>query len=59
MRIHGRDNNERRGAFVLLTVLVVVAFLALAAYRYNDLMTAEYLATAGSHRAAQARVLAE
>jgi len=48
-----------RKAFVLLTVLVVVAFLALAAYRYNDLMTAEYLASAGAHRAAQSRALAE
>lgn len=50
---------EGRNAFVLLTVLVVVAFLALAAYRYNDLMTAEYLASAGAHRAAQSRALAE
>lgn len=59
MRTSTLHRNDKRGGFVLLTVLVVVAFLALAAYRYNDLMTAEYLATAGAQRAAQARVLAE
>ena len=61
MRIHriSKAARDPRKAFVLLTVLVVVAFLALAAYRYNDLMTAEYLASSGAHRAAQSRALAE
>ena len=53
--LHG---STRRG-FVLLTVLVVVAFLALAAYRYNDLMTSENMAAHGAQRAAQTRALAE
>lgn len=59
LAVRSGGDTSSRGAFVLLTVLVVVAFLALAAYRYNDLMTAEYLASAGAHRAAQSRVLAE
>ena len=48
-----------RKAFVLLTVLVVIAFLALAAYRYNDLMRSEYLASHGAQRSAESRALAE
>jgi hypothetical protein len=42
-----------------LTVLVVIAFLALAAYRYNDLMRSEYLASHGAQRSAESRALAE
>ena len=54
-KLYGRG----RKAFVLLTVLVVIAFLALAAYRYNDLMRSEYLASHGAQRSAESRALAE
>lgn len=48
-----------RSGFVLITVLVVIAFLALAAYRYNDLMRSEYIASHGAQRSAETRALAE
>ena len=54
-KLYGRG----RKAFVLLTVLVVISFLALAAYRYNDLMRSEYLASHGAQRSAESRALAE
>jgi len=47
----------RRGV-VLLTVLVIVVLLTLAAYQYSELMTAEYKAADSAVRAAQARALA-
>jgi len=43
----------------LITVLIVIAFLALAAYRYNDLMRSEYIASHGAQRSAETRALAE
>src|SRR4051812_34286148 len=49
---------SRRG-FVLLAVLVVIVLLSLAAYRYNDLMTAEARATASVARSVQARSFAD
>jgi len=50
---------SRRGGFILITVLIVIAFLALAAYRYNDLMRSEYIASHGAQRSAETRALAE
>lgn len=50
---------ETRRGVVLLAVLIVVAFLSLAAYRFNDNMTAEYLATDSAVRLAQARSIAD
>lgn len=50
---------ESRQGFVLLTVLIVIAFLALAAYRYTDLMNSEYMASHGAQRSAETRALAE
>ncbi len=52
-----RDSSSRP-AVVLIAVLIVVVLLSLAAYKYNDLMTAEYRATDSSFRAAQARAYA-
>ena len=49
-----KDSSSRRGV-VLIAVLIVVVLLSLAAYKYNDLMTAEYRATDSTFRAAQAR----
>jgi len=48
---------ERQG-FVIVAVLIVVVVLSLAAYRFTDLMTAEYRAAARSQTAAQARAAA-
>jgi type II secretory pathway component PulK len=48
-----------RRAVVLLAVLVVVVLLSLAAYRYSELMTAEYRAADSHARALQARSAAE
>ena len=50
--------SSSRPAVVLIAVLIVVVLLSLAAYKYNDLMTAEYRATDSSFRAAQARAYA-
>jgi type II secretory pathway component PulK len=49
---------SRRGV-VLIAVLLVSVLLALAAYQYTDVMTAEYKATENAVRAAQARSAAE
>jgi type II secretory pathway component PulK len=49
----------RRRAVVLLAVLITVVLLALAAYRYSDLMLGEYRAAQASGRAIQARVIAD
>ena len=54
-----RPDQKPRSGFVLITVLVVIAFLALAAYRYNDLMRSEYIASHGAQRSAETRALAE
>ena len=53
----GRRVPARRG-FVILAVLIVVVVLSLAAYRFTDLMTAEFRAAARSQDAAQARAAA-
>jgi hypothetical protein len=49
---------QKRRAFVLLAVLVVIVLLSLAAYRYTDWMTAEGRATQSSIKAMQARSFA-
>ena len=56
----GRRTPARGGrpGFVILAVLIVIVILALAAYRFTDLMTAEYRAAARSQDAAQARLAA-
>lgn len=53
------DAKHSRRGVILLAVLVVIVLLSLAAYRYNDLMSAEYQATHSSVRAAQARSFAD
>lgn len=54
----GMQNAERRTGVVLIAVLIVITLLALAAYQYAELMTAELKATDSAMRAAQARALA-
>ncbi len=51
------SRGDRQG-FVIIAVLIVVVVLSLAAYRFTDLMTAEYRAAARSQDAAQARLAA-
>ncbi|HEX4611107.1 MAG TPA: hypothetical protein VH092_23150 [Urbifossiella sp.] len=51
------SRGDREG-FVIVAVLIVVVILSLAAYRFTDLMTAEYRAAARSEDAAQARYAA-
>ncbi len=53
-----RRGLPRRGV-VLLAVLIVVVLLSLAAYRYSELMTAEYRAADSHARAVQSRAAAE
>jgi type II secretory pathway component PulK len=55
---HLKPTPRRRGV-VLLAVLVVIVLLTLAAYQYSDLMLAEYKASVNSHRALQARAIAD
>jgi type II secretory pathway component PulK len=52
--IHTAGNAPRQGV-ALIAVLVVVAVLALAAYRFSDLMQAEYQAADSYARAVQAK----
>jgi type II secretory pathway component PulK len=47
-----------RNGFVIIAVLIVIVVLSLAAYRFTDLMTAEYRAAARSQSAAQVRLAA-
>jgi hypothetical protein len=51
--------HDNRRAVVLLAVLVVIVLLSLAAYRYNDWMSAEYRAADSAIKAIQARAVAE
>jgi type II secretory pathway component PulK len=53
-----RRTPARRGV-VLLAVLIVVVLLSLAAYRYSELMTAEYRAADSHSRSVQAKAAAE
>src|SRR5262249_42861092 len=50
--------HPRRGV-VLLLVLVIIVVLTLAAYQFNELMTAEYKAADSAARSVQARTLAD
>jgi len=54
-----RTAAPRRGGFVIVAVLLVIAVLTLAAYQYSTLMDAEYLAAQRMRKAAEARVLAD
>lgn len=56
--VRQRPARDRRSGIVLLAVLVVVAVLSLAAYRFSDLMLAEYQAVESFQRATQAHELA-
>ncbi len=58
-RSQSAQRNQKRRGVVLLAVLVVVAFLALAAYRFNDSMSAEFQATDSAVRLVQARAIAD
>ena len=56
---HFRGSEDRpRSGFVLLSVLIVIVLLSLAAYQYSELMMAEYRAMDSYARTAQARALA-
>lgn len=57
MRLRRTPRRSREG-FVIVAVLIVVVVLSLAAYRFTDLMTAEYRAAARSQTSAQARAAA-
>jgi DNA uptake protein ComE-like DNA-binding protein len=50
---------QSRSAVVLLSVLVVVVLLSLAAYQYSSLVVAELNATYNAHATVQARLFAE
>src|SRR5579885_2801284 len=50
---------DRRRGIALIAVLMVVAILALAAYRFSDLMSAESLAADSFTRSVQARAAAD
>ncbi len=52
------ERGPRRGV-VLLSVLVVLVLLTLAAYQYSELMLAEYKAADSYRRSTQARALAD
>ena len=52
----GRD---ARPGVVLLTVLIAIVLMSLAAYNYSDLMLAEYRASDNYHKNAQARAYAD
>src|SRR6266849_7188222 len=49
----------RRKAIVLILVLVVVTVMSLAAYKFSELMTAEYKASDSYRKQAQARAMAD
>src|SRR4051794_14258621 len=53
-----RRSTSRQGV-VLLTVLVIVVLLSLAAYKYHDWMLSEYIASDAAVQAAQARAFAD
>src|SRR5262249_40177648 len=55
----GRTGAAARRGVALLAVLVVVVLLALAAYQFAELMTAEYKAADSSARSVQAKALAD
>src|SRR5689334_22928261 len=54
-----RATSDRRQGLVLISVLMVIVILSLAAYEYSEWMLAEYRAVDSGTRAAQARALAE
>lgn len=58
MRYRSPSHSQPRRGIVLVAVLVVVTVLALAAYQYTELMSAEFKAADGNTRAAQTRAAA-
>jgi type II secretory pathway component PulK len=50
---------QRRRGLVLLTVLICIVLLSLAAYNFSDLMVSEYSAADNYHKIAQARAFAD
>jgi type II secretory pathway component PulK len=59
MRHQSSIRRAKRPGVVLLAVLVVVVLLALAAYQFSDLMTAEGQAAESYRRSIQARAIAD
>ena len=59
MLVRVRSRRPRRPAFVLLTVLLVVVILSLAAYQYAELMTTEARAQNRIQNASQTRGIAD
>src|SRR5689334_17819021 len=55
---HSCRSRHPRCGVVLLSVLVVVVVLSLAAYQYSEWMMAEYRAVDGAQRAAQSEATA-
>lgn len=58
MRLRRTPRRRPRRGFVIVAVLIVVVVLSLAAYRFTDLMTAEYRAASRAQNSAQARAAA-
>ncbi len=56
---HAIPSSNRRPAFVLVVVLIVIAMLSLSGYAFTELMFTEYKASRLQGRAVQARLLAE
>lgn len=59
IRIHSASTNERRKGIVLVAVMLVIVLLALAAYRFSELMMAEGKATSSYVKAAKAKSFAK
>lgn len=62
MRIQAHDYRRSphgRPGYVLIAVLIVIVVLSLAAYRYSDMMMAEYRATDRILKSAEAKAMAD
>src|SRR5580698_1406406 len=53
------SNEPRRTGYVLIAVLIVIVVLTLAAYRYSDMMFAEFKATDRILKNVEAKALAD
>ncbi len=56
---HYRPSGNQREGYVLIAVLIVIVVLTLAAYRYSDMMMAEYKLSDRILKNAQAKALAD
>ena len=58
-RTMSQGGTSRRGGMVLVSVLIIVVVLTLAAYQFSELMMAEYRAAHSYKRSGQAKALAD